>query len=430
MEIINSKYNSLPEQVEENKQNIKKLSGLIKDLYFSDIPLNQDDDSVPIENIINFPISGSTITNFDAYLMDTTGQLFQIVSVADYKAYIFFRATLRGAQGQPGPQGQPGEPNTLTIGTVTTGEPGTQASATITGTSPNQILNLTIPRGNTGATGQTGPIGPTGATGNGIQSVILTSDGGLDFTMTNGEHLYTDSVKGAQGQPGEPNTLTIGTVTTGEPGTQASATITGTSPNQILNLTIPRGNTGATGDISNWNYKGQWTSGNEIFKDDVVYYDSNQNERVYYLALNDIASDSTPPYQDETNWKELFGVPISSGGGTKYQHNITLTAGNNTTYYRWLNIQIITEDANPYTQTSQIAKILYDYNFRTYNTSYPGVSGIYYSQKFNGYIYKAYAHDSNTLRIVYNKSENALEPDTDYGYTPSTSIDNDVVIEI
>lgn len=330
MEIINSKYNSLPEQVEENKQNIKKLSGLIKDLYFSDIPLNQDDDSVPIENIINFPISGSTITNFDAYLMDTTGQLFQIVSVADYKAYIFFRATLRGAQGQPG----------------------------------------------------------------------------------------------------EPNTLTIGTVTTGEPGTQASATITGTSPNQILNLTIPRGNTGATGDISNWNYKGQWTSGNEIFKDDVVYYDSNQNERVYYLALNDIASDSTPPYQDETNWKELFGVPISSGGGTKYQHNITLTAGNNTTYYRWLNIQIITEDANPYTQTSQIAKILYDYNFRTHNTSYPGVSGIYYSQQFNGYIYKAYAHDSNTLRIVCNKSENALEPDTDYGYTPSTSIDNDVVIEI
>ena len=38
----------------------------------------------------------------------------------------------------------------LTIGTVTTGAPGTEAEATITGTSPNFILNLTIPQGPTG----------------------------------------------------------------------------------------------------------------------------------------------------------------------------------------------------------------------------------------------------------------------------------------
>ena len=44
---------------------------------------------------------------------------------------------------------------TLTIGTVTTGEPGTDAAASITGTSPNFILNLTIPQGITGPTGST-----------------------------------------------------------------------------------------------------------------------------------------------------------------------------------------------------------------------------------------------------------------------------------
>ena len=38
---------------------------------------------------------------------------------------------------------------TLTIGTVTTGAPGTQASASITGISPNFVLNLTIPQGAT-----------------------------------------------------------------------------------------------------------------------------------------------------------------------------------------------------------------------------------------------------------------------------------------
>ena len=42
----------------------------------------------------------------------------------------------------------------LSIGTVTTGEAGSQASATITGNAPNQTLNLTIPKGDTGATGQ------------------------------------------------------------------------------------------------------------------------------------------------------------------------------------------------------------------------------------------------------------------------------------
>ena len=47
----------------------------------------------------------------------------------------------------------------LSIGSVTTGAAGSNASASITGTSPNFKLNLTIPRGNTGATGATGPSG-------------------------------------------------------------------------------------------------------------------------------------------------------------------------------------------------------------------------------------------------------------------------------
>ena len=50
----------------------------------------------------------------------------------------------------------------LSIGSVTTGAAGSNASASITGTSPNFKLNLTIPRGNTGATGATGPQGPSG----------------------------------------------------------------------------------------------------------------------------------------------------------------------------------------------------------------------------------------------------------------------------
>lgn len=65
----------------------------------------------------------------------------------------------QGPQGEPGEDGQDGQPgapgpaNTLSIGTVTGGD---TASAEITGTSPNQVLNLTLPRGQQGVPGQDG----------------------------------------------------------------------------------------------------------------------------------------------------------------------------------------------------------------------------------------------------------------------------------
>lgn len=96
--------------------------------------------------------------------------------------------------------GQPGASNTLTIGTVTSLPTGSSATASITGASPNQILNLGIPVGATGA----GTAGPA-------------------------------------------NTLTIGTVTTLPTGSSATATITGSAPNQTLNLGIPIGATGSQG---------------------------------------------------------------------------------------------------------------------------------------------------------------------------------------
>lgn len=68
---------------------------------------------------------------------------------------LFYRGT--GPAGATGEAGPTGATPSITIGTVTTGNPGTQAAASITGTAPNFVLNLTIP---TGATGPTGPTGP------------------------------------------------------------------------------------------------------------------------------------------------------------------------------------------------------------------------------------------------------------------------------
>jgi hypothetical protein len=111
--------------------------------------------------------------------------------------------------GERGPTGATGPANSLSIGTVSGG---TAASATITGTAPTQTLSLVLPKGDTGDTGATGSTGSTGATG-------------------------------PTGPAGPANALTIGTVTSGA----AAATITGTSPNQVLNLVLQKGDTGDTG---------------------------------------------------------------------------------------------------------------------------------------------------------------------------------------
>lgn len=77
-----------------------------------------------------------------------------------------------GPQGPPGEKGDPGSPgpegpaNELSIGTVETGAPGSPADATITGESPEQVLNLVIPTGKDGADSTVpGPPGPPGEPG-------------------------------------------------------------------------------------------------------------------------------------------------------------------------------------------------------------------------------------------------------------------------
>lgn len=63
-----------------------------------------------------------------------------------------------------GPQGKPGPTPQISMN-VSTGNPGTSASVSVTGTAENPVINLTVPRGDTGKTGSTGPKGDTGSSG-------------------------------------------------------------------------------------------------------------------------------------------------------------------------------------------------------------------------------------------------------------------------
>jgi hypothetical protein len=64
-----------------------------------------------------------------------------------------------GGKGDPGAPGAPGATPQLTIGTVATLAAGASATASITGTAANPVLNLGIPRGATGTTGTAGTAG-------------------------------------------------------------------------------------------------------------------------------------------------------------------------------------------------------------------------------------------------------------------------------
>lgn len=101
-----------------------------------------------------------------------------------------------GDKGDKGDKGDTGNAATITIGTVSTGIPGSNVSITNTGNSNDAILNFTIPRGNTGNQGANGIDGIDGINGiDGVDGV----DGINSFTNLTANFI----------QPNLNNTVTI-----------------------------------------------------------------------------------------------------------------------------------------------------------------------------------------------------------------------------
>ena len=152
-----------------------------------------------------------------------------------------------------GNTGQNGVTPTLSAGNVETLEPDQPATASVTGEGPEYQINLGIPRGQTGETGAQGvqgKIGPRGYTFapavDDAGNLSWTNDGGLP----NPEEINIKGPIGAtgpQGNPGATPTIAVGTVTTLDPGQDATAEITGETPNLTLNLGIPEGQPGQDG---------------------------------------------------------------------------------------------------------------------------------------------------------------------------------------
>lgn len=94
----------------------------------------------------------------------------------------------KGDKGDTGAKGADGQTPNISIGTVTTGAAGTNASAEITGTTPNLTLNLTIPKGDKGDKGDTGAAGSGGTVTKTVK--VLTSS--AKVTLTTDEYQYLE----------------------------------------------------------------------------------------------------------------------------------------------------------------------------------------------------------------------------------------------
>lgn len=157
---------------------------------------------------------------------------------------------IQGVQGAQGIQGAVGPSNVLSVGTTTTGEPGSNANAAIVGESPAQTLNLTIPRGD-------------------------------------------------KGDKGDPNVLSVGTVTTLAEDQAAVATITGATPAQVLNLQIPRGYGtragGTTGQvlqkISDADYDTGWVTATDLIIGDTIV--RRNADAGFYASVIGVANQPT-----------------------------------------------------------------------------------------------------------------------------------------
>ena len=123
----------------------------------------------------------------------------------------------KGDTGSRGPQGEPGNAATVDVGSTTTLPVGQDATVENVGTQYNAVLNFGIPQGPRGPQGVKGDPGEPGP-------------------------------RGVQGERGTNATVSIGTTSTLNPGSQATVYNSGTDSNAVLNFGIPKGEKGDTGN--------------------------------------------------------------------------------------------------------------------------------------------------------------------------------------
>ena len=251
----------------------------------------------------------------------------------------------------PVPVGPAGPPNVLEIGTVETLPADQPATASITGKSPAQKLNLGIPQGKQGATGNPGAPGKDGQ--NGVTPTLaagnvetLEPDQPATASVTGEGPAYQINLgiprgqTGAQGAPGRDGqdgqdgqtpTIAVGTVTTLDPGQDATAEITGKTPNLVLSLGIPQGQPGKDGT--------EWTEQELLEKNISDYYAMRRTGKVYQTRFWKFAANPTSAGE---KLLDNAGLVFEPSTDTEEGHDDYLNGQN--PMFEWVNVNYIRDD--------------------------------------------------------------------------------------
>ena len=246
----------------------------------------------------------------------------------------------QGPAGADGRDGADGQAATITVGSTTTGNAGTNASVTNSGTSSAAVLDFVIPRGNTGSQGPAGADGQaatiavgTVTTGAAGSSATVTNSGTssaavFDFTIPRGDTGATGST-GPAGADGQAATITVGSTTTGNAGTNASVTNSGTSSAAVLDFVIPRGATGSQGPAGNDGYSPTATVTQNTGSATISITDKNGTTTA--TVYDGVTPDTT------VNSYTITSTPAHSAGTNSYELKKQLNNVNLNVSVIWLN---------------------------------------------------------------------------------------------
>ena len=235
-----------------------------------------------------------------------------------------------------GTDGQDGAAATISVGTVTTGNPGTSASITNSGTTSAAVFDFVIPRGDKGDTGSTGATGQDG-----FSPIATVSKSGsvTTFTVTDKNGTTQTQINDGTGTfTGGPEVIYPTTTTinftnasgyTTNVGTVTSVNNTLPDVNGDVTLTIPTANDGILTITQNGTSKGTF-SANQSTNDTIALTDTTYDAFTGADGTNAGSSGLVPAPSATDNNKYLKGdgtwasVSTSSGANTDLS-NLTAT---------------------------------------------------------------------------------------------------------
>ena len=227
----------------------------------------------------------------------------------------------------PVPVGPAGPPNVLEIGTVETLPADQQATASITGESPAQKLNLGIPQGRPGKDGPANTLQ--------IGTVETLEPGQTATAQIIGEApnqtLSLGIPRGQTGKTGATPALEIGQVETLEPGEPATAELSGTPEKPVLSLGIPQGQPGKDGT--------EWTEQELLEKNISDYYAMRRTGKVYQTRFWKFAANPTSAGE---KLLDNAGLVFEPSTDTEEGHDDYLNGQN--PMFEWVNVNYIRDD--------------------------------------------------------------------------------------